>query len=65
MGDPLIYRWKNIMQVGPGWLGNLDRSGADCVLVPPDSPLAGALATRPDWRLAYSDRVAVLYMRAP
>jgi hypothetical protein len=63
MGDPLIYRWRDIMQVGPGWLANLDRSGADCVLVPPDAPLAGALATRPDWRLAEADRVAVLYMR--
>jgi len=65
MGDPLIYRWKDIIQVGPGWLANLDRSGADCVLVPPDAPLAGALATRPDWRLASSDRVAVLYVRRP
>ena len=65
MGDPLIYRWKDIIQVGPGWLANLDRSGADCVLVPPDTPLAGALATRPDWRLASSDRVAVLYVRRP
>jgi hypothetical protein len=63
MGDPLIYRYENVMQVGPGWLANLDGTGADCVLVPPDSPLAGALATRPDWRLAYSDRVAVIYTR--
>jgi hypothetical protein len=63
MGDPLIYRYENIIQVGPGWLADLERSGADCVLVRPDSSLAGALATRPDWRLAYSDRVAVLYRR--
>jgi hypothetical protein len=63
MGDPLIYRYENVIQVGPGWLANLQRSGADCVLVRPDSSLAGALATRPDWRLAYSDRVAVLYRR--
>ena len=63
MGDALIYRWKDIFQVGPDWQANLDRSRADCVLVPPDSPLAGALATRPNWRLAYEDRVAVLYVR--
>jgi hypothetical protein len=63
MGDPLIYRYEDIVRVGPGWLANLDRSGADCVLVPPDAPLAGALATRQDWRLVYSDSVAVLYAR--
>ena len=63
MGDPLIYLWKDIMEVGPGWQRNLDRSGADCVLVPPDAPLAGALAGRAGWRLAYSDNVAVLYVR--
>jgi hypothetical protein len=63
MGDALIYRWRDIMQVGPGWKADLDRSGADCVLVPPDTPIAGALATQPDWRPAYSDSVAVLYER--
>src|SRR5207237_1010438 len=63
MGDPLIYLWKDIMDAGPGWQGKLDRSGADCVLVPPDAPLAGALAGRAGWRLAYSDNVAVLYVR--
>jgi hypothetical protein len=63
MGDPLIYRYENIVGVGRGWLTNLDRSGADCVLVQPASPLAGALATRQNWRLAYSDSVAVLYAR--
>jgi hypothetical protein len=63
MGDPLIYRYEDIVRVGPGWLANLDRSGADCVLVPPDAPLAGALATRQDWRPVYSDSVAVLYAR--
>jgi hypothetical protein len=63
MGDPLIYLWKDVMDAGPGWQGKLDRSRADCVLVPPDAPLAGALAVRPGWRLAYSDRVAVLYVR--
>jgi hypothetical protein len=65
MGDPLIYLWKDIYGAGPAWRENLDRSGADCVLVPPDAPLAGALAGRPGWRLAYSDRVAVLYVRPP
>jgi hypothetical protein len=63
MGDPLIYLWKDIMEVGPGWQGSLDRSRADCVLVPPDAPVAGAMAGRPGWRLAYSDSVAVLYVR--
>jgi hypothetical protein len=63
MGDPLIYRYEDIVQVGPGWLANLDHSGADCVLVPPDAPLAGALAPRRDWRLVHSDPVAVLYAR--
>jgi hypothetical protein len=63
MGDPLIYLWKNIVDAGPGWQGSLEGSGADCVLVPPGAPLAGALAVRPGWRLAYSDRVAVLYVR--
>ena len=63
MGDALIYRWRNIMEVGPGWRASLDRSGADCVIVPPDAPVAGALSTQPDWRLVYADHVAVLYKR--
>ena len=43
----------------------LDKHKIQYVLIPPAQPLGYLLEHSPDWRLIYSDKVAVLFERAP
>jgi hypothetical protein len=63
MGDDLIQRYQTAQTLGPGWRGVFDAAGVDYVVDDPAAPLSNALADMPDWRLAYRDRTAVVYVR--
>jgi hypothetical protein len=49
------------MRVRTGWEDHLRGYGVDEILLPPDSPLAGALKESRRWRVAYDDGVAILF----
>jgi hypothetical protein len=65
MGDSRLSRYAEVENLRPQWRRRLLESGADYVVFNRDAPLAGALAADPEWRLAYQDHVAVIYVRAP
>ncbi|MCS7263490.1 MAG: hypothetical protein NZ805_01505 [Armatimonadetes bacterium] len=46
------------------WEQVLNRYGVNIVLVPPDAPVANLLTLKTgDWRIAYRDKVAVIFLR--
>jgi len=61
-GEELTREYRDIRFIQPGWRESLAKRGVEWVLVPPDSPLAGALALLKDWKLSYSDETAVVYV---
>jgi hypothetical protein len=65
MGDSRLSRYAEVENLRPQWRRRLLESGADYVVFNRDAPLAGALAADPEWRLAYQDHVAVIYVRGP
>ncbi len=58
-----LLDYVKVMYVRPGWQDVLDRYGVRLVLTERDSFLAAMLATQPEWRLAYSDDQAMIYIR--
>lgn len=65
MGDQQLFEYAHVDAAGAGWANELRRTRTDCVLIQPGSGLARALAHQQGWRLAYRDRVSVLYVRDP
>jgi len=63
-GDRFVDAFVRAWQAQPGWQATLRRQGVRLVLVEPTSGLGHALAGAPGWRVAYRDKVAVLYARA-
>ncbi len=47
----------------PGWRAPLDRDGVDLALVSPRFAVHARLAAEPDWRVAYADDTATLFVR--
>jgi len=47
-----------------GWQDLLDRAGVDYVVFDSGSSLDEVLAAQPNWRLAYRDATAVIYLRS-
>ena len=45
------------------WMDVLDSHNVDYVVFQPDQPLTTALATLPNWHLAYADKLSVIYVR--
>jgi hypothetical protein len=62
-GDRFMDRFVRTWQAQPGWQTTLRGQGVRLVLVEPTSGLGHALATTRGWRVAYRDRVSVLYER--
>lgn len=60
-GPPFVNEGLRVWNVSPGWRKILERYRVSSVLIPADSPLAGALRETPEWKLVYQDRVAVLF----
>ncbi len=51
----------DVLSVNYGWDQTLARFGVDTVLMPPNSPLTGALKESSRWRVVYDDGVALLF----
>jgi len=64
MGDDLLLEYRQVAAVDPGWQDVLNRAGVDYVVFNAGSPLDEMLAALPNWRLAYSDGTAVIYLRS-
>jgi len=47
-----------------GWREVLDKNRITSVLIPPDVPLANVLKEAADWKVAYDDGVAILFVKA-
>ena len=62
-GAQFFKDYLKVVRVEPGWEEVLKKDNAGCVLMPPQSPLAGILSTQPDWSVEYRDEMAVLLRR--
>jgi hypothetical protein len=64
MGDPLLNQYEDVQTLRPDWKQILDQYKVDYVVYNKGEALANVLATQPDWKLVYSDAIAVIYVRA-
>jgi len=63
-GSDRIRQYMILTQVEPGWQQVLEENQIRTALLPADSTLANMLRELPhDWRLAYEDKVAVVFER--
>lgn len=64
MGDSFLQQYQDVQTLRPDWQAVLDRYQVDYVVYNRGEALSNVLATEPDkWCLAYSDDVAVIYLR--
>jgi hypothetical protein len=60
-GDDFGEKYIDILNVREGWDKTLAHFGVDTILMPPNSPLAGALKQSSRWRVVYDDGVAMVF----
>ncbi|MGB7758439.1 MAG: hypothetical protein WBL61_01345 [Bryobacteraceae bacterium] len=60
-GDDFEGKALEVLNVNYGWDRTLARFGVDTVLMPPNSPLTGALKESSRWRVVYDDGVALVF----
>ncbi|HLK64068.1 MAG TPA: hypothetical protein VKU19_11545 [Bryobacteraceae bacterium] len=60
-GDDFEQKYIDILNVSDGWETTLAKFGVDTILMPPNTPLAGALKVSSRWRMVYEDTVSVVY----
>jgi hypothetical protein len=60
--DEFLAEYVQVMFVRPGWQDVLDRYGVRLALTERDSLLATMLATQAEWRLAYRDDQAAVFV---
>ena len=68
MAGPDLYRdllvdYVSVISGGPQWRSIFARYNIGSALIERDSPLAAELAAANDWRLAYQDAVATVFLR--
>lgn len=63
-GTEFNKKYLDVLQVNYGWEKTLARFGVDTILMPPSTPLAGALKESARWRVVYDDGVAVVFRSA-
>jgi len=63
-GSAFNQKYLDVITVNYGWESTLTRFGVDTVLMPPGSPLAGALKESARWRVVYDDGIAVVFRSA-
>jgi hypothetical protein len=61
--NEFLLEYVKVMYIRPGWQDVLARYDVRMALIERDSFLATMLATQPDWRLAYSDDQAAIFVR--
>jgi hypothetical protein len=60
-GDDFEHQLLDVLNVNDGWDKTLARFGVDTILMPPNSPLTGALKESSRWRVVYDDGVALVF----
>jgi hypothetical protein len=63
MGDDLLNEYADVYYVRSNWKDVLDKYRVDYVVENRGDPLPNLLATQPDWKLVYEDKIAVIYVR--
>ncbi|HTX37783.1 MAG TPA: hypothetical protein VME43_22295 [Bryobacteraceae bacterium] len=63
-GDDFEYKYLDVMNVKYGWEKTLGRFGVNTILLPPGTPLAGALKESSHWRVVYDDGIALVFRPA-
>jgi hypothetical protein len=63
MGDPLLNQYNSVQNLRPDWKAILDQYRVDYVIFNTGEALSNVLATQPEWKLVYQDKVAVIYVR--
>ena len=64
-GDDFEEKYTDILNVNDGWEKTLGRFGVNTILMPPNTPLTGALKESSRWRVVYDDGVALVFRAAP
>jgi hypothetical protein len=64
IGDQLLFSYRQVAGLSPGWWEVLDQAGVDYVVFEAGSPLDELLRMQPGWRLVYRDATAVIYVRS-
>ncbi len=60
-GPKLSNDYLDVLEVNYGWEKTLARFGVDTILMPPRSPLVGALKESARWHVVYDDGIAVVF----
>ena len=60
-GSAFNQTYLDVITVNYGWEKTLSRFGVDTILMPPGTPLAGALKESSRWHVVYDDGVAVVF----
>src|SRR5579863_4204018 len=63
-GDKFELAYLDVLGVKYDWQQTLDRYGVDTILMPVDSPLAGAVKESRRWRAVYDDSRAIVFRLA-
>ena len=64
MGDPLLNQYNSVQNLRPDWKAILDQYQVDYVIFNTGEALSNVLATQPEWKVAYQDKVATIFVRA-
>jgi hypothetical protein len=64
-GSTVLNDFKTAIAVKDGWQQILAANDINAVLIPPTSALAQALAINTEWKKAYADGQAVVFIREP
>jgi hypothetical protein len=64
MGDQLLQTYQDVQTLRSDWRQVLDRYGVDYVVYNRGEALSNALLADPDWKVAYQDDVAVVFVRS-
>lgn len=64
-GSKFGLQYLDMLNVKHGWEQNLDRYAIETVLLPVETPLAGALKESRRWQAIYDDGIAIAFRRAP
>jgi hypothetical protein len=62
-GEGLLREFSEVFYLEPGWEKVLDKYNVGWTILPRAHALNMLLALRTDWRLAYTDDVATIYVR--
>jgi len=63
-GESFVKDYLKALGADFGWREVLDQNRITSVLIPPDTPLANVLKETSDWKVAYDDGVAIVFLRS-